>query len=207
MSLARASLGLRVRTLAPSAAVARRFNSTSASTSTATDEVPPNYTSPRDLPMTWSDYLAMRKRRRQWSSITSIPTSLGGLIGGAMYFASKDVDPTQLIFGFDPYMVYGGATFACMAFGWLLGPTVGNALFGVTHPKLSKGNPSPLEVMDREFFNRIKSRRVDPSRQSMNNPSPDFYGEKITSIPAYRQWLKDQKAYAAKVSHGVPDEL
>lgn len=102
MSLARASLGLRVRTLAPSAAVARRFNSTTTSTSTATDEVPPNYTSPRDLPMTWSDYLAMRKRRRQWSSITSIPTSLGGLVGGAMYFASKDVDPTQLIFGFDP---------------------------------------------------------------------------------------------------------
>lgn len=33
--------------------------------------------------------------------------------------------------------------------------------------------------MDREFFNRIKSRRVDPSRQSMNNPSPDFYGEKV----------------------------
>lgn len=33
------------------------------------------------------------------------------------------------------------------------------------------------------------------------------FGQQITSIPAYRQWLKDQKAYAAKVSHGVPDEL
>lgn len=68
-----------------------------------------------------------------------------------------------------------------LAFGWLLGPTVGNALFSVTHPKLSKGNPSPLDVMDREFFNRIKSRRVDASRQSLNNPSPDFYGEKVRS--------------------------
>lgn len=99
MSLARASLGLRVRPIG-STAVARRFNSTSSST--ASDEVPPNYTSPRNLPMTWSEYLAMRKRRRQWSSITSVPTSIGGLLGGAMYFASKDVDPTQLIFGFDP---------------------------------------------------------------------------------------------------------
>lgn len=40
--------------------------------------------------------------------------------------------------------------------------------------------------MDREFFNRIKSRRVDPSRQSMNNPSPDFYGEKVRQTSSLR---------------------
>lgn len=91
--------------------------------------------------------------------------------------------------------------------------------------------------MDREFYHRIKTKRADPSRQSVTNPAPDFYGEKvcvmalfsflvclvltlflsalvgqclsplqIVSIPTYRRWLKDQKAYDRKASHGVPGE-
>lgn len=66
------------------------------------------------------------------------------------------------------------------ALGYLVGPAVGNTVFSLTHPKFNKGNPSPLEVMDREFFNRIKERRADPSRQSVNNPAPDYYGEKVS---------------------------
>ncbi|MBE3049199.1 hypothetical protein IMZ48_43220 [Candidatus Bathyarchaeota archaeon] len=27
---------------------------------------------------------------------------------------------------------------------------------------------------------------------------PDFYGEKISSVKGYRQWLKDQRAYNKK---------
>lgn len=27
---------------------------------------------------------------------------------------------------------------------------------------------------------------------------PDFYGEKISSVAGYRQWLKDQRAYNKK---------
>lgn len=29
---------------------------------------------------------------------------------------------------------------------------------------------------------------------------PDFYGEKISSVKGYRQWLKDQRAYNKKRS-------
>ena len=32
----------------------------------------------------------------------------------------------------------------------------------------------------------------------MNNPVPDYYGEKISSVRAYRQWLKDQRAFRKK---------
>lgn len=106
MSLARVSLGLRVRPIVPVVA-ARRYNSTSSTTasSTAENEAPHYYTSPRNLPMTWSEYLAMRKKRRLWSAVASVPTSIGGLLGGAMYFASRETDPTQLIFGLDPLYV------------------------------------------------------------------------------------------------------
>lgn len=29
---------------------------------------------------------------------------------------------------------------------------------------------------------------------------PDFYGEKISSVAGYRQWLKDQRAFNKKKS-------
>lgn len=49
-----------------------------------------------------------------------------------------------------------------------------------------------------QFFARIKKNRVDPSNSSTGNPVPDFYGEKISSVAGYRQWLKDQRAYNKK---------
>lgn len=49
-----------------------------------------------------------------------------------------------------------------------------------------------------EFYRRVKKFRVDPSASSMANPVPDYYGEKISSVAGYRQWLKDQRAFNKK---------
>lgn len=51
---------------------------------------------------------------------------------------------------------------------------------------------------EKEFYNRIKRYRVDPSSNTLANPVPDYYGEKIGSVQGYRQWLKDQRAYNRK---------
>lgn len=51
---------------------------------------------------------------------------------------------------------------------------------------------------EKEFYNRVKKFRVDPSASSMANPVPDYYGEKISSVSDYRQWLKDQRAFNKK---------
>jgi import inner membrane translocase subunit TIM23 len=51
---------------------------------------------------------------------------------------------------------------------------------------------------DRDFYNRIKRHRVDPSSQSYSNPVPDYYGEKIGSVKEFRNWMKDQRAYNKK---------
>lgn len=51
---------------------------------------------------------------------------------------------------------------------------------------------------EKEFYSRIKRYRVDPSASSMANPVPDYYGEKISSVQSYRQWLKDQRAFNKK---------
>ena len=51
---------------------------------------------------------------------------------------------------------------------------------------------------DRDFYERIKRHRVDPSSQSYSNPVPDYYGEKIGSVKEFRNWMKDQRAYNKK---------
>nr|ODN92316.1 presequence translocated-associated motor subunit PAM17, mitochondrial [Cryptococcus depauperatus CBS 7855] len=163
----------------------------------------PSHSTPSGpLPLTWPTYLNLRRQRRLWSTFTTVPTTFLGLFLGGGYFASLEADPTQLIFGIEPIRKLT----TVLALGYLIGPTVGSSIFSLTHPSLSRGNPASLEVMDREFFNRIKANRADPRFQSVQNIVPDFYGEKIVSLSSYRRWLRDQAAYKKKAMHGVPGE-
>lgn len=111
------------------------------------------------------------------------------------------------------------AIIGCVGAGWLSGPILGNALWKLAHRKVL----GRVEQMDNVFLNHIKKKRVDPSRQSVNNPVslidgtcihhsmllmiasttplsqvPDYYGEKIGSMKGYRQWLRDQATYRRK---------
>ena len=52
---------------------------------------------------------------------------------------------------------------------------------------------------EKDFFHRIKKYRTAAStNQSLSNPVPDYYGEKIGSVSDYRKWLKDQRAFTKK---------
>lgn len=94
-TLARARTPLVARAL-----VAQRFASSSAPDSSANA---PDSSANGKLPMTWSEYLAMRKRRRQWSTLTTIPTSLGGLMAGGSYCAQHSMTAEgATILGLDP---------------------------------------------------------------------------------------------------------
>lgn len=78
--------------------------------------------------------------------------------------------------------------------GWLLGPFVGNAVFGVRY----RGLRGEIERKEKDLYARIKKHRVDPSGGSSANPVPDYYGEKIGSVQGYRNWMKDQRAFNKK---------
>ncbi|KAL0060535.1 TIM23 complex component [Marasmius tenuissimus] len=125
----------------------------------------------------------------------SIPTSAIGLFGGASYFGSLNTDPMQPILGLDPFMFYGICTAACMGFGYLLGPSLGNTIWRFTH----RSYGDLIDSRDREFYQHIQKRRVDASLQSPTSPVPDYYGEKIGSLHQYRRWLRDQGKYRRKV--------
>ena len=88
---------------------------------------------------------------------------------------------------------------------------MGTAVFNWRNRKFR----AQMDEKEKEFYRRIKRYRVDPSASSMANPVPgmflpftwkygivliiaDYYGEKISSVAGYRQWLKDQRAFNKK---------
>lgn len=94
----------------------------------------------------------------------------------------------------DPFVTLGLMTFGFAALGWLVGPVLGSQIFYLLNRKYK----SQMALKESQFFARIKKHRVDPSSSSAGNPVPDFYGEKISSVAGYRQWLKDQRAFNKK---------
>ncbi|KAM0792593.1 hypothetical protein ACM66B_005254 [Microbotryomycetes sp. NB124-2] len=146
----------------------------------------------------WPTFFNLRRSQRRVGLVTSIPTTFLGFSLGANYFATKEADPTDTIMGIEPIWAYAIATVACGAFGWLVGPSLGNQMWRLTHRKVLKS----MEVKERDFFEHVKRMRVDPSRQSVSNPVPDYYAEKVHSLRGYRQWLRDQSAYRRKAQFG-----
>ncbi|GAA6051513.1 hypothetical protein JCM3770_000391 [Rhodotorula araucariae] len=146
----------------------------------------------------WPTYLALRRSQRLWGLVASIPTTLIGFSAGAGYFATIEADPTNTILGFEPVVIYGAATLGCVGLGWLAGPTVGGALWRLTHRSVANA----IEAKDKDFFRHISRWRADPSRQSAANPSPDYYAEKVGSLRQYRTWLRDQAAFKRKAQFG-----
>ncbi|BGO89859.1 hypothetical protein NBRC10512_005629 [Rhodotorula toruloides] len=150
----------------------------------------------------WPTYLSLRKSQRVYGLVASIPTTLIGFSAGAGYFATIESDPGDLIFGIEPVYAYGLATLSCVGLGWLAGPTVGGALWRLTHRNVAKA----MEAKDKDFFRHISRWRADPSRQSATNPAPDYYAEKVGSLRQYRSWLRDQNIFRRKAAFGSKDE-
>ncbi|KAI9931433.1 hypothetical protein ASPWEDRAFT_37768 [Aspergillus wentii DTO 134E9] len=143
----------------------------------------------------WNSFFKLRASRRRYSLASSIATSLVSTTAGVQFLSTQDLEGLGAqVMGLDPFVVLGMATAACGAAGWLVGPFVGNGVWGLVNRKYK----TSVMVKEKEFYDRIKRFRVDPSSNSIANPVPDYYGEKIGSVQGYRQWLKDQRAYNRK---------
>ncbi|OHE96214.1 hypothetical protein CORC01_08432 [Colletotrichum orchidophilum] len=142
----------------------------------------------------WETFFQLRKSRRRWQLGFSVISGLGSFVGGAGILATGIADPLVTQIPLDPFITMGLMTMGFGALGWLIGPSVGSLVFYT----LNKRWKTQMTVKEKEFFARIKKNRVDPSVSSVGNPVPDFYGEKISSVKGYRQWLKDQRAFNKK---------
>ncbi|KAH6671377.1 mitochondrial import protein Pam17-domain-containing protein [Halenospora varia] len=144
--------------------------------------------------LNWNTFFKLRKTRRWYQLGSSIGTGINGFILGAEVLTRSDMDKIVGQIPMDPFITLGMITFACGGVGWLAGPIVGTAAFNWRNRKFRK----QMDEKEKEFYKRIKKYRVDPSASSMANPVPDYYGEKISSVSGYRQWLKDQRAFNRK---------
>ena len=84
------------------ASFATSSSSRAPSSSSAADVPPSSATTAGALPLTWPEYLSLRRQRRLWSTLTTVPTTFAGLTFGGGYFASLEADPAQLIMGIEP---------------------------------------------------------------------------------------------------------
>ncbi|KAJ5542855.1 hypothetical protein N7535_005278 [Penicillium sp. DV-2018c] len=149
----------------------------------------------QEVKLDWDSFFKLRASRRRYSLVSSVVSSLASTSIGVQVLSSMDLEHLGAsVMGLDPFIVLGIATAACGAVGWLLGPAVGNGIWGLVYRKYK---PS-VNTKEKEFFDRIRRFRVDPSTNSISNPVPDYYGEKIGSVQGYRSWLKDQRAYNRK---------
>jgi len=127
---------------------------------------------------------------------------------------------TSLVFtfdasqGFDPFLVHGFLTVACLGLspflqkvalqltdnvgiGVLIGPTLGGALWRWTHRR----QVDLIDEKDREFLERIAKNRVDPSLQTATAPVPDYYGAWLYScVPTQLLTVRQVKGLGLFIS-------
>ncbi|KAF2239311.1 Pam17-domain-containing protein [Viridothelium virens] len=152
--------------------------------------------SPPRLP--WHEFFRLRKRRRQLTLSSSVVGSALFFYGGVSFLSTFDLAdvPGAATLGLDPFILLGLETFGFAVVGWLAGPVAGEALFRVL--VVGGRGAGEFQAKEREFFARIKKHRADPANSSVQNPVPDYYGEKISGVKDYRRWLKDQRAFNLK---------
>ncbi|PSN60424.1 Pam17-domain-containing protein [Corynespora cassiicola Philippines] len=173
----------------------RHASSSAPSSTTASARSQPAAAAPSSAQLTWNDFLTLRRTRRKISVFASSISAVATTFAGLRVFIEQGYDSSlSASFGLDPVMVTGLSAIGMLAVGWLIGPFFGNAAFNLRYRSIR----GEIERKEREFYNRIKRHRVDPTSSSMANPVPDYYGEKIGSVAGYRRWLKDQRAFNLK---------
>ncbi|KAG5355009.1 Presequence translocated-associated motor subunit PAM17 [Yarrowia sp. B02] len=144
-------------------------------------------------PLTWERFLKLRTRRRQINFVSSIFTGVATSCVAWGFISEMDLDLEQqdILFGLDAFTAAGLGVVAAGFLGSLLGPTIGQFIFKATN---SKQWPAFL-MKETDFLSHIQKNRVNPRYQSVSNPVPDYYGEKIGSLKDYRRWLRDCAKY------------
>lgn len=177
-------LSVKSSTIASSSVISRFASSTS---TTNTPDV-------AQSSLTWKDFFQLRKQQRRINVVSSGFTALVGCNISWAYLSNMEIDPTQMIMGFDPLVVVSAGLMASGALGYLFGPLIGTQVFNLKNHKTL----TDFGLKNKEFLEHIIKNRVDASSQSFSNPVPDYYGEKIGSMKEYRQWLRDCHSYARK---------
>ena len=127
----------------------RRSASSSTTTSSSSSQPSPIITSishpgitslpptPPATQLTWNQYLQLRRTRRYYNLAASAATSVATTATGVSILSQQNIEALGgSVPMLDPFILLGLATAGSGAVGWLMGPFVGNAVFGIAHRKL-----------------------------------------------------------------------
>lgn len=91
-----------------------------------------------EVKLDWDSFFKLRASRRRYSLASSVATCLVSTTAGVQILSSQDLESLGAqVMGLDPFVVLGMATAACGAAGWLLGPIVGNGLWGLVYRRFT----------------------------------------------------------------------
>lgn len=90
---------------------------------------------PTAAPLPWNEYLQLRRKRRHYNLFFSLTCAVCTTGAGISVLYQQNIDSLNL-FGLDPFLILGLTTAASGAVGWLLGPFLGNAVFGIVWRRL-----------------------------------------------------------------------
>lgn len=87
----------------------------------------------------WNSFFKLRASRRRYSLASSVATSLASTVVGVQFLSTQDLESLGAqVMGLDPFIVLGMATAACGAAGWLVGPFVGNGVWGLVNRRFKQ---------------------------------------------------------------------
>jgi import inner membrane translocase subunit TIM23 len=145
--------------------------------------------------MKFEDYRKMKKTLKWNARVAGVP---GGLVAMAIssavnmhfnpkMFEAATPEEIQYILGMDP-IVFAAV---CGAVSGLVGYVVGGALFNTMWKIFFPRKAKQVQMRDVDFTARLHRHRYGGLDQ--NKYDDDYYGDKVSSLSDYRQWIRQQQ--------------
>ena len=117
---------------------AKRYASTASAASPSQTVQTANASS--ETPLTWNEFLRLRRIRRYYNLGASIGTSFTTLVTGMATLSQQNLSALgQQLFGLDPFVLIGLCAVGFWGVGWLLGPLVGTGVFQLFYRARARG--------------------------------------------------------------------
>ena len=126
--------------------------------------------------------------------MAGIPGAAAGTLGFSLYAGTLKLEPTDAIFGLDPMVALGLGGVGCGVVGFFAGSFLSGVVWRLVRPTAA----AQMDLRKTEFHEHVTRMRAPPETLPISGggvgvPTPDFYGEKVTSVAGYREWLRKQR--------------